>query len=165
MATQELTGAPGVDHPTSNVHAFPAIKPGYHLAPVALGAPSQKQRIVWDECPDFCTESHVENFVHFLDDITHNGDAFSISVPSFLIPDAAVFQWSVRVSSDPTATDPQMRDSHIVLEGDTHFDAYLTPDMASETAADLRKLAAKLDEGARTARLHNQAEATQAVTA
>ena len=149
----------------TNVSPFPVIKPGYHLAPVALGAPSQKQRIVWDECPDFCTESHVENFVHFLDDVTHNGDAFTISVPSFLIPDAAVFQWSARVSSDPTATDPQMRGSHVVLEGDTGIDAYLTPDMGDEVADDLEKLAAKLREAARTARLHNQFETTQAVSA
>jgi hypothetical protein len=147
------------------VSPFPAIAPGYRLAPVAIGAPGPKQCIVYAECADFCTESHVANFVYFLDDISHNGDAFTISVPSFLIPDAAVFQWSVRVSSDPTATDPQMRDAHVVLEGDTGIDAYHTADMANATASDLRKLADKLDEAARTARLHNQHQATQAVTA
>lgn len=149
----------------TNVTPFPAIAPGHHLAPIALGAPGAKQRIIYGECPDFCTESHVENFVHFLDDVTHNGDAFTISVPSFLIPDAAVFQWTVRVSSDPVATDQQMRAAHVVLEGDTGIDAYLTPDMADEVADDLAKLAMKVREVARTARLHNQAEVTQGVTA
>lgn len=159
MATQELTGATAADQTPATVAMFPAIAPGHHLAPVAVGAPGLRQRIVWDECPDFCTESHVRNFVYFLDDISHNGDAFTISVPSFLIPDAAVFQWSVRVSSDPTAKDPQMRDAHVVLEGDTGIDAYHTADMANATASDLRKLADKLDEAARTARLHNQHQA------
>jgi len=159
MATQELTGASSADHPATNVATFPAIKPGHHLAPLALGAPGPKQRVIFIECPDFCTENHVENFVHFLDDVAHNGQAITISVPSFLIPDAAVFQWSARVSSDPTATDPQMRDSHVVLEGDTGIDAFLTPDMGDGVADDLEKLAAKLREAARTARLHNQFEA------
>lgn len=156
MATQELSGAPGrTDQTGTNVRPFPAIAPGHHLAPLALGAPGPKQRVIFVECPDFCTENHVENFVHFLDDVAHYGDAFTISVPSFLIPDAAVFQWSARVSIDPTATDPQMRDPHVVLEGDTGIDAYLTPEMADSTADDLEKLAGKLREAARTARLHN----------
>jgi hypothetical protein len=148
---------------TTNVAAFPAIAPGHHLAPLAIGAPGPKQRVLYGECPDFCTEDHVENFVHFLDDVAHHGKAFTVSVPSFLIPDAAVFQWAVQVSSDPAATDAQLREAHVVIEGDTGIDAYLTPSMANGVAADLRKLADKLDEAARTARLHNQhAEAVAA---
>jgi len=148
---------------SANVSPFPAIKPGHHLAPAAIRRDNGASQIVYIECPDWCTEDHVENFVHYLEDVAHYGQAFTISVPSFLIPDAAVFQWSARTSSDPTATDPQMRDSHIVLEGDTGIDAYLTPDMGDDVASDLERLASKIREAARTARLHNQhAEAVAA---
>jgi len=53
----------------------------------------------------------------------------------------------------------RIRGSLDIVGDEGSVDAYLTPDMASEAADGLRKLAAKLDEAARTARLHNEFEA------
>jgi hypothetical protein len=165
MATQELTGAPGVDHPATNVMPFPAIRPGHHLAPVAIGAPGSQQKIVFIECVDFCRTNHVAEWVHFIEDIDHTGEEFAVHVPSFFSDGKPAYTLTAAVGSDPMSNDPQLRAAHIIVGDDGSVDAYLTPDMANATASDLRKLADKLDEAARTARLHNQHQATQAVTA
>jgi hypothetical protein len=143
----------------TNVATFPAIAPGHHLAPVALGAPGSKQKIVFVECADWCQTNHVAEWVHFIEDIDHTGEEFAIHVPSFFNEGKPAHTLSATVGSDPMSSDPQMREAHVILGDEGSVDAYLTPDMASEAADDLRKLAAKLDELARTARLHNQHEA------
>jgi hypothetical protein len=63
------------------------------------------------------------------------------------------------VASDPMSSDEQLRKAHVIMGDEGCVDAYLTPEMADETADDLDKMAAKLRELARTARLHNQHEA------
>jgi hypothetical protein len=148
----------------TNVMPFPAIKPGYRLAPLGLGAPTQGQRIVYIECPIWCTEDHVANFQNHLDDVSHNGDDFTVYVPTFLNEGAPVYYWSAAIGMDPESDDARMRAAHVVLSDSANVDAYQTPDMADGVAADLEKLAAKIREAARTARLHNQYE-TLAVTA
>ncbi|MFI6560368.1 DUF6907 domain-containing protein [Streptomyces sp. NPDC050534] len=163
MATQELTGASSVDHPATNVATFPAIAPGHHLAPVAIGAPGPEQKIVFVECADWCQTNHVAGWVHFIEDVDHTGEEFAVHVPSFLNEGKPAYTLSVTVGSDSMSTDPQMREAHVIIGDAGSVDAYLTPDMASVVADDLRKLAAKVDEAARTARLHNQhAEAVSA---
>lgn len=152
MDTSQLTCAP-----MGTVATFPASRPGYRLVPAALGAPSQGQRIVHIYCPVWCTQDHVSGFQHYIEDFSHSGDDYTVLVPSFLNDGVAVYEWSARVNQDLEDSDPRMRAAHVRLEDSTSIDAYLTPDMADETADDLIRLALKLREAARTARLHNAA--------
>lgn len=148
---------------TTNVATFPAVAPGHHLAPVAIGAPGPDQKVVFVPCPDWCATNHISDWVHFLEDLDHTGEEFAVHVPSFFNEGVPVYTLSATVGCDPMSTDPQMRAAHIVVGDEASVDAYQTPDMANQLAANLRKLADKLDEAARTARLHNQhAEAVAA---
>ncbi|NED31059.1 hypothetical protein [Streptomyces sp. SID8499] len=140
------------------VTAFPAIAPGHHLAPVAIGAPGNGQQLVFVPCPDFCTTNHVSEWVHFLEDVDHKADEFHIDIPSFWNNTESAYQLTVSLASDPMSTDEEMRAAHLVVGDSGSVDAYLTPDMADKVADDLLKLAAKMRETARTARLHNVAE-------
>jgi hypothetical protein len=150
---------------TATVSPFPAITPGHHLAPVAIGAPGPHQKIVFMECADWCAVSHVSGWVHFIEDVDHTGEEFAVHVPSLFSDGKPAYTLTAAVGSDPMSSDPQLRAAHVIVGDDGSVDAYLTPEMAQTTASDLRKLADKLDEAARTARLHNQHQATRAVTA
>ncbi|GAA3121972.1 DUF6907 domain-containing protein [Streptomyces echinatus] len=162
MAADQLSGASvRTNHPTS----IPAVAPGHHLAPVALGAPGPDQKIVFVSEPDWCRTNHISEWVHFLEDLNHTGDAFAVEVGSFFNGDKPVYTLSATVGSDPMSSDPQMRAAHVVVGDAGSVDAYLTPDMAEAAAADLRRLADALDENARTARLHNEAAEAKAVVA
>ena len=141
------------------VTPFPAIAPGHHLAPVALGAPGPEQKIVFLPCPDWCSTNHVSEWVHFIEDVDHTGEEFAVHIPSFINEGKPVYTLSATVGCDSMSSDPRMRAAHVIVGDEGSVDAYLTPDMASEAADGLRKLAAKLDEAARTARLHNEFEA------
>jgi hypothetical protein len=149
----------------TNVRPFPAIKPGHRLAPLALGVPGAGQQIVFVECPDWCTEDHVQNFVHFMEDVDHKGDEFAIAIPSFWNEQQAAYRLTAALASDPMAEDSRMRDAHVIVGDSGSVDAYLAPHKADAVADDLIQLAAKIREAARTARLHNQHEASKAVTA
>lgn len=157
MATQDLTGAPErTDSTPAKVVPFPAIAPGHHLAPVGIGVPGPEQKIVFVPCPDFCKTNHVADWVHFIEDVDHTGEEFAVHVPSFFNVGKPVYTLSATVGCDPMSRDPQMRAAHVIVGDEGSVDAYQTPDMANELADDLRRLADKLDEAARTARLHNQ---------
>lgn len=148
--------------PASNVTPFPVIAPGHHLAPVAIGAPGQDPKTVFVPCPDWCATSHVSDWVRFIEDIAHTGDEFAVHIPSFTKVGEPVYTLTAVVGSDPMSSDLRLREAHVIVGDEGSVGAYLTPDMADETAADLRKLAAKIEEAARTARLHNQHEAVSA---
>lgn len=142
----------------SNVAAFPAIKPGYHLAPLALGEPGPKQRVIFVECADWCTTNHISQWVHFVEDVDHTGDELAVHIPSFYDEGKPAYTLTAAVGSDPMSSDPRLRAAHVIVGDEGSVDAYLTPDMADLAADDLEKLAAKLRKDARTARLHNQHE-------
>lgn len=139
---------------TNNVTPFPAVKPGYKLAPARIGRGDRKQ-IIYIECPNWCTQDHVENFRYDVEDITHYGDMSSVIVPT-MTSDHAHFVWSVQVSSDPTASEPSLRGAHVLIDDEDTDTARLTPDMADELADELIGLASDIRHAARTARLHNQ---------
>lgn len=143
----------------ANVMQFPAIKPGRHLAPLALGVPGAEQRIVYIECPDWCTTNHLSEWVHFLEDVDHSGEEFAVHVPTFSRDGEPAYTLTATVGSDSMSPDSRMRAAHVIVGDEGSVDAYLTPEMADSTADDLDRLAAKLREAARTARLHNQYEA------
>lgn len=148
---------------TATVTPFPAVAPGHHLAPVALGAPGPKQQIVFVSDPDWCTTNHVSEWVHFLEDVNHTGDAFAVEVGSFFNGDKPVYTLNTAIGSDPMSPDPKMRGAHVVVGDAGSVDAYLTPDMAEQVAANLERLAAEIRDNARTARLYN--ETAEAVAA
>ncbi|MFJ3507828.1 DUF6907 domain-containing protein [Streptomyces luteogriseus] len=135
---------------------FPAVAPGHRLAPVAIGAPGPKQQVVFVPCPDFCVVDHLDNYVHFLEDLDHTGDELAVHIPSFFNGDKPVYSLAASVGCDPMSRDEQMRAAHVIVGDAGSVDAYLTPEMADAVADDLVKLASKLRESARTARLHNQ---------
>lgn len=140
----------------SNVHAFPTMKPGHHLAPLTIGTPGAAQRIVYVECPDWCVTDHMAESVDFVQDVTHTGADFTALVYSFISDGLPICTLSAALGVDPMSTDPALRDAHIIVSDEGSVDAYLTPEMADQAADDLAQLAAKLRETARTARLHNQ---------
>jgi hypothetical protein len=157
MATQELSGAQTrTDQQSTNVTPFPAVAPGHRLAPVGIGAPGPEQKIVFLPCPDFCTTDHVADWVHFIEDVNHTGEELAVRIPSFFNGDKPVYSLAAAIGCDPMSRDPQMRAAHVIVGDTGNVDAYLTPDTADGVADDLVKLAAKLREHARTARLHNQ---------
>ncbi|MFF9240074.1 DUF6907 domain-containing protein [Streptomyces sp. NPDC014801] len=158
MAADQLSGAHvRTEHPASNVHPFPVVAPGHHLAPVALGAPGPDQKIVFVQDPDWCTMNHVSEFVHFLEDLDHTGEQYAAHIPSFFNGDKPAYTLTSAVGCDSMSSDPLMRAAHVIVGDEGSVDAYLTPDMADEAAAGLERLAAKIREHARTARLHNAA--------
>jgi hypothetical protein len=123
---------------------------------VGIGAPGPKQQIVFVPCPDWCTTNHLAEWVHFLEDLDHTGEELAVHVPSFFNGDKPVYTLSTSIGCDPMSKDEQMRAAHVIVGDAGSVDAYLTPEMADETAGGLERLAAKLRENARTARLHNQ---------
>jgi hypothetical protein len=157
MDKQQSTQAP-----LGTVTPFPAVAPGHHLAPVALGAPGPDQKIVFVPHPDWCTTNHLSEWVHFLEDLDHTGEELAVQVGSFFNGDKPVYTLSATVGCDPMSSDPQMRDAHVIVGDAGSVDAYLTPDMADGVADDLERLVAKIRENARTARLHNEALAVTA---
>jgi hypothetical protein len=146
------------------VTPFPAIAPGHHLAPVAIGAPGPKQQIVFVPCPDWCATNHISEWVHFLPDLDHTGEEHTAHIPSFFNDTKPAYSLTSAVGCDPMSSDPKMRAAHVIVGDAGSVDAYLTPDMADQVASDLEQLATKIREHSRTARLHNQA-AAEAVAA
>ncbi|MYW66291.1 hypothetical protein GTY65_19860 [Streptomyces sp. SID8379] len=134
---------------TAIVQTPPATRPGFKLVPATIGSPTKGQALVYVECPNWCTEDHADEWQHSVDDVSHWGDYFGASIPSFTQDDAAL-DLSARVFADPYSADARMRGAHVLVEtaaGDRH----LTSQMADEIADDLIKLAGKIREAARVA--------------
>jgi len=89
------------------VTPFPAIAPGHHLAPVALGAPGPEQKIVFLPCPDWCSTNHVSEWVHFIEDVDHTGEEFAVHIPSFINEGKPVYTLSATVGCDSMSSDPR----------------------------------------------------------
>lgn len=147
------------------VTPFPAVAPGHHLAPVALGAPGPEQKIVFVPCADWCRTNHVSAWVHFIEDIDHTGDEFAVHIRSFLNPGKPAYTMTAAIGADPMSSDPQMRAAHVIVGDEGSVDAYLTPDMADEAADSLEQLVAQMRQNAQTARLYNAAAEAKAVAA
>ncbi|MGW1399305.1 DUF6907 domain-containing protein [Streptomyces sp. NPDC002405] len=132
------------------------LKPGHRLAPVKVGRTNATSVIVYIECPDWCTEDHVDDPVISVEDVMHRGDQANVYVPTFGYG-AYPIQLHATIESDPLATDPQLRAAHVAVQDAGGNDySYLNPEMAEQAADDLIKMAADLRQMARTARLANQ---------
>ncbi|MET7429605.1 hypothetical protein ABZT16_11485 [Streptomyces flaveolus] len=145
------------------VTVFPALKPGYHLAPAAIGRPGQPTQIVVVECADFCVEDHVAARQVAVEDIVHSSSTAHLGIRSMLGGRLAIELYAT-IKQDPASHDERLRQAHIVLD-DGSDDAHLTVDEAEDAVEQLLKLTADLQQLIRTARLHNAAAEVEAVVA
>lgn len=133
----------------------PASSDQARLVPAKVG-PLGRVQTVWIPCPTWCVVDHLEH-AGVLEDVMHYSDADILQVATLLDDDTAHSELYANISLDPTAADPRLRVSHIVINDGAQDDAYLTPDMAEELADDLIAFGAQLREKARLVRLHNKA--------
>lgn len=108
----------------------PILKPGFELAPAQIGSV-----VVYVQCPIWCTVDHVNESVNDVVDIMHKSDAEGVYVSSFLKcgPTHELF---ARIQLDPAASDSRLQQAHVVVEDAGSDDAYLTPEMVEELAAE-----------------------------
>ncbi|ANJ07165.1 DUF6907 domain-containing protein [Streptomyces parvulus] len=144
----------------ATVHPFPAIKPGYRLAPAKIGTDDSAQ-IVYIECPNWCDEDHVADFVGAVEDVIHRTQATyegAVIVPSFGVAPYPQ-QLFAYVEADPSDTNPLLKAAHVTVEDPRAATmAYLTPEMAEKLADEVIGFASHLRHLARTVRLANQGD-------
>ncbi|MGW0764638.1 DUF6907 domain-containing protein [Streptomyces sp. NPDC002676] len=144
------------DQSLNNVHPFPAIAPGYRLAPVKVEHTSGTSTIVYIECPTWCDEDHVVESVRAVEDVMHRTGGVNVYVPTFGYG-AYPVQLHAWIESDPVAKDPSFKAAHIAVSDVTGDEgAHITPEMAEKLADDLIGFASELRHLARTARLANR---------
>lgn len=140
----------------TNVHPFPAIAPGHRLVPARVGRTNDTSVIVYVECATWCTVDHVAEPVGDAVDISHTSDPEGLYVRS-LLKTTPTHELFAALQTDPVASDPRLRQAHIVVEDGGNEYAHLTPEMADELADKAVSFASHLRSLARTARLHNTA--------
>lgn len=143
----------------TNVHPFPAIKPGHRLVPARVARRDEAGVIVYIECPtSWCTEDHVAEPVGNVEDVMHRGDNTAELVVDSFACTPVPHQLYASIVSDPASTNPLLRAAHIEVEdADGGRTAALTPEMGEELADRAVAFAAQLRDLARTVRLHNAA--------
>jgi len=134
---------------------FPSTRPGYRLVPALIGTFARNQ-LAWIECPSWCTEPHASE-PSALEDITHYADSDMLEIPTFSDPESAAYVLYVRLEADPVASDPRVRETHVLLwEDASPMEARLTPEMAEDLADEMIAFASQLRHLARAARQHNE---------
>ncbi|MFF3094185.1 DUF6907 domain-containing protein [Streptomyces cyaneofuscatus] len=108
------------------------------------------------ECPAWCVVDHVDLHEQRVEDVTHWGEFFGTQVSTLLDENTAYCELFGRVNADPSHPDPRMRAAHVLVGNGSLEDAFLTPDMADETADELIEFAVQLKAAARVARAANQ---------
>ena len=141
---------------TSNLAVFPAIASNHRLVPARVGRTNDTSVIVFVECPLWCTTDHVAEPVGDAVDISHASGSEGLFVRSFM-KTSATSELFAAIQTDPVASDPRLRQAHIVVEDGGNDYAHLTPEMADELADKAVSFASHLRSLARTARLHNTA--------
>lgn len=145
----------GIPRPKAALEG-PAVAPGSRLVPARVARANESGVIVYIECPNWCTEDHVEEYVANVEDVMHRGDMARAEVASFLNDTTLIYALNARLEADPIARDTRLRGAHVtVWEDGGPETAELTADMAEELADDLVGLAARLRHLARTVRLVN----------
>lgn len=155
MQTTVQQPAAGTSPSPATVTPFPAMKPGHRLVPALIGT-HKNASPAWIPCPMWCVEDHA-SAPTMLEDITHTSKPEDVGISSFLKQDGSLLMYAM-LQADPASTDPRLRQAHISIEtGD--MPEYHTPEMAEAFADDLIAFALQVRSLARTARLHNQADA------
>lgn len=133
----------------------PPVKPGYRLVPALIGN-QQSAGIAWLECPVWCVEDHSAE-PNLVEDIVHSSKSEDVGISSFLKANGDLLMYAM-LQADPESPDERLRQAHIAIETDSVPD-YHTPQMTEAFADDLIAFAIRLRHMARTARLHNEANA------
>lgn len=136
-----------------------AVSPGYRLVPASVGRPGRVQT-AHIPCPSWCVLDHAAERVVALEDVSHRGDVHFAQVPTMGDDFYSAFEVYSQLYSDPASDDPRMRVAAVAVT-DGSRDAYLTPDMADETADGLIAFALRMKEAARVARAANEAAPTR----
>ncbi|APE23012.1 MULTISPECIES: DUF6907 domain-containing protein [Streptomyces] len=137
------------------IPAQPAPQP--RLVPTLVGAKGRAQR-VYIECPEWCTVDHSKRIAH-LDDVTHYSDGDVLQVSTFTDEDTSLWDLTLNISADPSATDLRLREAHLVVDVGGGETAHLNPSMADELADDLIAFASQLRHKARQVALFNRKQA------
>ncbi|NUQ96393.1 MAG: hypothetical protein HOY79_07435 [Streptomyces sp.] len=132
----------------------PAVRPGHRLMPALIGT-INRAHVVHIECPDWCTDDHMDE-PHGLEEVTHNAGDKDVEVVSIDDLTALALHWTARISAYPASPFAQARAAHIVVD-DEGTEARLTPEMAEELADDLVAFTAYLRQLAGTVRAANAA--------
>lgn len=135
----------------------PVLSPGFRLVPALIGRPGRTQMIHLP-CPSWCVLSHAGERQVAVEDVSHRGDVDHVQVSTMGDDDYSAFELYAQLYSDPASEDPRMRVAAVTVT-DGSRDAYLTPDMADETADELIAFAMRLKATAGAARLANQSVA------
>lgn len=137
-----------------NIAPAPQATPGRRLVPATIKFFDQIARTVWIECPDWCTDDHVENAQLAVEDIIHSSDTTDLGIGT-LENERLVFELHAQIRTEPDDRDPRLRQAHIVVD-EGGEDALLTPDMADNLADRMIAFAAQIRQLSRTARTHQQ---------
>lgn len=135
----------------------PGLPAGHRLVPALIGRPGRAQ-LIHLPCPDWCVLSHAEERQVAVEDVSHRGDVDHVQVSTMDDDLYSTFELYSQLYSDPASEDPRMRVAAVTVT-DGSRDAYLTPDMADETADELIAFAMRLKATAGAARLANQSVA------
>jgi hypothetical protein len=127
------------------------------LVPAVVGKAGTQQRI-FVECPDFCGVDHTKGYVE-LEDITHYSASDVAQVSTFFDETTSHTDLTATIASDPTASDPRLREAHLLVDTGTFDEARLTPAMAEELADDLIAFASQLRHKARQVAAFNRKQA------
>jgi hypothetical protein len=93
-----------------------------------------------------------------VEDVSHRGSVNFTQVPTMSDDFYSAFEMYCQLYADPAADDPRMRVATVAVT-DGSREAYLTPDMADETADELIAFAMRMKAAAGIARLAVQAAA------
>lgn len=140
-----------------SVVAVPVATPLQRFVPASIGRPGRVQT-VHVACDDWCVLDHVAERVVAVEDVTHRGGVDHVQVPTMGDEPYSAFELYCQLYADPASDDPRMRVAAVAVT-DGSNDAYLTPDMADETADELIAFAIRMKGAARMARAAIQAAA------
>lgn len=136
--------------------AVSSLRVGYRLVPASIGRPGNVQT-VYIQCPTWCHVDHAEVREVAVEDITHYGPGAFVQVPDMNDDDTAAFEWYVNVTSDPSASDPRLREAHLaVSDGASALDANLTDEQAEQLAGELERFAAEVRRALQVVRAANR---------
>ena len=139
-----------VPAPSAAASVTPAVSPGFRFVPASIGRPDRVQ-VVQVLCPDFCVLDHLADRQPAVEDVAHRGGVDHVQVPTMGDDLYSAFELYCQLYADPVSDDPRMRVAAVSVT-DGSNDAYLTPDMADETADELIAFAMRMKGAARMAR-------------
>lgn len=151
------SSAPVVPVPSAAVSATLPAASGSRFVPASIGRPGRVQ-VVHLPCPTWCVLDHVADRQPAVEDVSHRGAVDHVQVPTMGDDLYSTFELYSQLYADPVSDDPRMRVAAVAVT-DGSSDAYLTPDMADETADELIAFAMRMKGAARMARAAIEAAA------